>query len=76
MKEKSIGLEAAISIAASTEGQHGRYAVRGRPVLLPGLVLSAVLAVAGIELGKIGWFSAHGLSAPACDKILSIHRGP
>lgn len=31
--------------------------------LVPGLLLSSAVAVVGIELGKIGWLAAHGMSA-------------
>lgn len=75
MKEKSICLEAALPVVASTEEQQGNRTLRSQLVLLPGLALSAVLAVAGIELGKIGWFPAHGLSALTIAIVLGMLVG-
>lgn len=75
MKEKSICMEAALPVAGSVGEQHGNRALRSQPALLPGLALSAILAVAGIELGKIGWFSAHGLSALTIAIVLGMLVG-
>jgi uncharacterized integral membrane protein (TIGR00698 family) len=43
--------------------------------LLPGLVLSALLAVVAIRLGTVGWLQAHGLSALTVAIVLGIALG-
>jgi uncharacterized integral membrane protein (TIGR00698 family) len=43
--------------------------------LLPGLVLSAVLALLAIRVGTFGWFQAHGMSALTVAIILGIVLG-
>lgn len=43
--------------------------------LLPGLVLSAAVAVAAIKLGTLGWLQAHGMSALTVAIVLGILIG-
>jgi uncharacterized integral membrane protein (TIGR00698 family) len=43
--------------------------------LLPGLVLSAVVSGASIELGKVAWLASHGLSALTIAIVLGIVFG-
>lgn len=46
-----------------------------RPSLLWGLLLSAALAIGGIELGKISWFPNHGFSALTIAIVLGMILG-
>jgi uncharacterized integral membrane protein (TIGR00698 family) len=48
---------------------------RGHAKLIPGLFLSAAVAWAAIQLGGIGWFSAHGLSALTVAIVLGMVVG-
>ncbi len=43
--------------------------------LLPGLALSAVLAIVAIRLGTLGWLQAHGMSALTVAIVLGILLG-
>jgi uncharacterized integral membrane protein (TIGR00698 family) len=43
--------------------------------LLPGLALSAALALAAIRLGSLGWLQAHGMSALTVAIVLGILLG-
>ena len=43
--------------------------------LIPGLLLSAALAAVAIQLGKLGWLQAHGLSALTVAIVLGIFLG-
>ncbi|WP_394789901.1 YeiH family protein [Rhodoferax sp.] len=43
--------------------------------LLPGLVLSGVLAAGGMALGQVGWLQAHGLSALTLAIVLGMLVG-
>ncbi len=43
--------------------------------LLPGLVLSAVVAGVSIQLGKVAWLASHGLSALTIAIVLGIVLG-
>ena len=43
--------------------------------LLPGLVLSAALALVAIRLGSLGWLQAHGMSALTVAIVLGIFLG-
>ena len=43
--------------------------------LLPGIALCALLAIVAMELGKIDWLSAHGLSALTVAIVLGIFVG-
>ena len=43
--------------------------------LLPGLVLSAALAAAGMALGQLGWLQAHGLGALTLAIVLGMLAG-
>ncbi|HVW69894.1 MAG TPA: YeiH family protein [Steroidobacteraceae bacterium] len=43
--------------------------------LLPGLALSAAVAVAAIQLGTLGWLQAHGMSALTAAIVLGIILG-
>jgi uncharacterized integral membrane protein (TIGR00698 family) len=43
--------------------------------LLPGLLLSAVLALVAIRLGTVGWLQAHGMSALTVAIVLGIALG-
>ena len=45
------------------------------PKLLPGLLLSAVLAAVAIRLGTVGWLLAHGMSALTVAIVLGIVLG-
>jgi uncharacterized integral membrane protein (TIGR00698 family) len=45
------------------------------PGLLPGLLLSAVLALVAIQLGTLGWLQAHGMSALTVAIVLGIVLG-
>jgi uncharacterized integral membrane protein (TIGR00698 family) len=49
--------------------------LRGRWQLLPGLLLSAALALVAIRLGGIDWFQGHGLSALTVAIVLGITVG-
>lgn len=82
MKEENIYFRATMPGAAGTAAKtvrkvgSARGAVpHGWPALLPGLVLSAMLAIAGIELGRIGWFSEHGFSALTLAIVLGMLVG-
>jgi uncharacterized integral membrane protein (TIGR00698 family) len=50
-------------------------AMRERLQLLPGVLLSAVLALVAIRLGTVGWLQAHGLSALTAAIVLGIVLG-
>jgi uncharacterized integral membrane protein (TIGR00698 family) len=43
--------------------------------LLPGLLLSALLAVVAIRLGSVGWLQAHGMNALTVAIVLGIALG-
>jgi uncharacterized integral membrane protein (TIGR00698 family) len=43
--------------------------------LLPGLLLSAALAYAAIEIGELGWLQAHGMSALTIAIVLGMLLG-
>ena len=43
--------------------------------LLPGLLLSALLAVIAIRVGTVGWLQAHGMSALTAAIVLGIALG-
>ena len=43
--------------------------------LIPGLLLSAALAVISIRLGALGWLQAHGMSALTVAIVLGIFLG-
>jgi uncharacterized integral membrane protein (TIGR00698 family) len=47
----------------------------GAYLLLPGLALSAALAIGAIELGKFAWLQAHGMSALTVAILLGIVLG-
>ena len=49
--------------------------MRGRWQRLPGLLLSAALALVAIRLGGIEWLQAHGLSALTVAIVLGITLG-
>lgn len=49
--------------------------MRERLRLLPGLLLSASLALAAIRLGTVGWLQAHGMSALTVAIVLGIALG-
>ncbi len=51
------------------------HAPQQHPSLFSGLLLSAVLAVAGIQLGNIKWFPAHGFSALTIAIVLGMIVG-
>ncbi len=51
------------------------HAVKPTPSLLNGLLLSGVLAIAGIELGSIKWFPDHGFSALTIAIVLGMIVG-
>lgn len=51
------------------------FASSGGQRLLPGLVLCAALAGAGIALGRIDWLAAHGLSALTLAIVLGMLVG-
>jgi uncharacterized integral membrane protein (TIGR00698 family) len=54
----------------------GRYSLaRDKLRLLPGLVLSAVLAAVAIDLGTVGWLQAHGMTALTVAIVLGIVLG-
>ncbi|MGH8209043.1 MAG: putative sulfate exporter family transporter, partial [Steroidobacteraceae bacterium] len=48
---------------------------RDRFRLLPGLLLSAVLAAVAIRLGRVGWLQEHGMSALTVAIVLGIVLG-
>lgn len=50
-------------------------AMRDRLRLLPGLLLSGLLAVVAIRLGSIAWLQAHGMSALTLAIVLGIALG-
>ncbi|MEO8407352.1 MAG: YeiH family putative sulfate export transporter [Oxalobacteraceae bacterium] len=50
------------------------FSARVRP-LLPGLLLSALIGVAAIALGELGWMQAHGMSALTIAIVLGIALG-
>lgn len=45
------------------------------PKVVPGLILSAALAAAGMALGQIGWLQAHGFSALTLAIVLGMLVG-
>src|SRR5215472_9455260 len=45
------------------------------PKMLPGLLLSALLAAVSIRLGAIGWLQSHGMSALTVAIVLGILLG-
>ncbi|WP_245615845.1 YeiH family protein [Andreprevotia chitinilytica] len=60
-------------VAPATPRHAGASA--GWTKLLPGLGLSAAVAVVSIELGKIGWLAEHGLSALTVAIVLGMLLG-
>jgi uncharacterized integral membrane protein (TIGR00698 family) len=50
-------------------------AVREQMRLVPGLLLSALLAVVAMRLGTVGWLQAHGMSALTVAIVLGIALG-
>jgi uncharacterized integral membrane protein (TIGR00698 family) len=50
-------------------------AMRAQLRLLPGLLLSALLAVVAIHLGTLGWIQTHGMSALTVAIVLGIAFG-
>lgn len=50
-------------------------AMRDRLQLLPGLLLSGLLAVVAFRVGSIDWFQAHGMSALTVAIVLGIALG-
>src|SRR5471032_27450 len=57
----------------STTGTNSFYDRCGR--LLPGLLLSAIIAYAAIQLGKLEWMQTHGMSALTLAIIVGIILG-
>lgn len=51
------------------------HAAKPHPSLIAGLLLSGVLAVAGLQLGKVNWFPAHGFSALTIAIVLGMIVG-
>jgi uncharacterized integral membrane protein (TIGR00698 family) len=49
--------------------------MRAQLRLLPGLLISALLAVIAIRLGTVGWLQAHGMSALTAAIVLGIALG-
>ena len=47
----------------SAETSHGRSSTGPRSTLVPGLALTGAIAFGSIELGKLGWLQANGISA-------------
>ena len=45
------------------------------PARLPGVGLTAALAIAAIALGKVGWFLVHGISALTLAIVLGMLAG-
>lgn len=57
-------------------GPNGAALLRKRfSALLPGLALAGALAFAGIELGRIAWLQAHGISALTVAILLGMLTG-
>lgn len=51
------------------------HTAKPHPSMVSGLLISFVLAIAGIQLGKIGWFPAHGFSALTIAIVLGMLVG-
>jgi uncharacterized integral membrane protein (TIGR00698 family) len=62
-------------LASSAVGRLSPSPVRDGVRLLPGLLLTAVLAGLAIRLGGIAWLQAHGMSAPTVAIVLGILLG-
>jgi len=64
------------SMLNQSAGPNGALLPRERFfALLPGLALAGALAFAGIELGKIAWLQAHGISALTIAILLGMMTG-
>ena len=65
--------EAVVELQPPDVPRAGAWVVIQR--LLPGLVLSAVLAITGMVLGKLEWLQSHGLSALSLAIVLGMLVG-
>lgn len=63
------------TLAASAPGRLWSLRMRDGLRLVPGLLLSAVLAAVAIRLGGVGWLQEHGMSALTVAIVLGILLG-
>ena len=73
MSESALSLSNAPS--SRGPGRPNGLAMRERWRLLPGLVISGLLALVAIRLGSIDWLQAHGMSALTVSIVLGIVLG-